>query len=70
MSLRVLHDDTYLPWAPCRLLYMVVQVEVIMDNLLGFQGSASQVTRQLIFWLKEARAKLIQPQYCILTEQL
>lgn len=72
VPLRPLHDATHLPWAPCCLPYMVVQVEVIMDNLLGFQGSVSQVTWQLIFWLKEAKAhcKLIQSQHRTLTEQL
>lgn len=72
VPLRALHDATYSPWAPRSLLYMVVQVEVIKDNLLGFGGSASQVTWQLIFWLKEDKAhfKLIQSQLHTLTEQL
>lgn len=51
---------------------MVVQVEVIVDNLLGLQVRVSQVTGQLIFWLEEANAqpKLIWSQHCILPKQL
>lgn len=60
------------PWAPGCLPDVVVQVEVIADNLLGLQGSASQVTGHLIFRLEEAKAqpKLICSQHRILTEQL
>lgn len=63
--LRASYGTTYLPGTLCCLPHMVVQVEVILNNLLSFQVRVSQVAWQLIFWLKEAKArfKVIQSQY-------
>lgn len=63
--LRASYGATYLPGTLCCLPHMVVQVEVILNNLLSFRVSVSQVARELIFWLKEAKArfKVIQSQH-------